>query len=62
MLPPDAQAAADRALLREAMLREQLEAWNEQRATAPQGLPPEEIAALQRLRARGAAGGPGSAK
>ncbi len=34
---PEAQAVADRALLREAMLRDQLEAWIEQRATAPQG-------------------------
>jgi hypothetical protein len=52
-LPPDAQAAADRALLREAMLRDQLEAWIEHRAAAPQGLSPAELAALQRLRAVG---------
>jgi hypothetical protein len=52
-LPPDAQAAADRALLREAMLRDQLDAWIEQRATAPAGLSPTELAALQRLRAVG---------
>jgi hypothetical protein len=40
------------------MLRDQIEARIEQRATAPQGLSPEEIAALQRLRARGPANGP----
>jgi hypothetical protein len=34
------------------MLKDQLEAWIEQRATAPLGLSPEEIAALQRLRVR----------
>jgi hypothetical protein len=48
---PDAQAEADQALLREAMLRDHLEAWIEQRAMAPQGLSPAELAALQRLRA-----------
>jgi hypothetical protein len=57
-LSPDAQAEADRALLREAMLRDQLEAWIEQRATTPAGLSPEEIAAVQRLRAREPANGP----
>jgi hypothetical protein len=50
---PDSQAEADRALLREAMLRDHLEAWIEQRAAAPAGLSPAELAALQRLRARG---------
>jgi hypothetical protein len=50
---PDAQAEADRALLREAMLRDQLETWIEHRATAPAGLSPAELAALQRLRAVG---------
>jgi hypothetical protein len=60
-LPPDAQAAADRALLREAMLRDQLETWIEHRATAPAGLSPAELVALQRLRARAPAGGPGAA-
>jgi hypothetical protein len=54
-LPPEAQAEADRTLLREAMLKEQLEAWIEQRATVPVGLSPAELAALQRLRARGMA-------
>jgi hypothetical protein len=49
-LPPDAQAEADRALLREAMLKEQLEDWIEEPSTAPAGLSPDEIAALQRLR------------
>jgi hypothetical protein len=50
---PDSQAEADRALLHEAMLRDQLEAWIEQRAAAPAGLSPAELAALQRLRDRG---------
>jgi hypothetical protein len=50
---PDAQAEADRALLREAMLRDQLEDWIEHRAAAPAGLSPAELAALQRLRAVG---------
>jgi hypothetical protein len=39
--------------VREAMLPDQLEAWIAQRATAPQCLSPDEIAALQRLRTRG---------
>jgi hypothetical protein len=59
-LAPDAQAEADRALLREVMLRDQLEAWIEHRAAAPAGLSPAELAALHRLRARGPAGGPGA--
>jgi hypothetical protein len=50
---PEAQAEADRALLRVAMLRDQLEDWIEHRATAPAGLSPAEVAALQRLRAAG---------
>jgi hypothetical protein len=58
---PDAQAEADRALLREAMLRDQLEDWIEQRAADPAGLSPTELAALQRLRARGSTGRPGAA-
>jgi hypothetical protein len=58
---PEAQAEADRTLLREAMRRDHLEAWIEHRATAPAGLSPAELAALQRLRARGPAGGPGAA-
>ena len=53
--PPslDSRAEADRALLREAMLRDDLGAWIEQRAAAPAGLSPAELAALQRLRAVG---------
>jgi hypothetical protein len=35
------------------MIRDQLETWIEHRATAPAGLSPEEVAALQRLRAVG---------
>jgi hypothetical protein len=35
------------------MLRDQLEDWIEHRATAPAGLSPAELAALQRLSARG---------
>jgi hypothetical protein len=58
---PEAQAEADRALLREAMLRDQLQTWIEHRATAPTGLSPAELAALQRLRSRGPMSGPGAA-